>query len=146
MREGDLLSPLTRRMAWLLAAGLSLGGSSGPLEPLGQRPVSLKTVDVKRRVWGSCRLRAGALVGLPDRVELTGALSDALAGTRERHSAHHPGRVLRGVQVPGAKWSGGPGAEPWLDVAAGARADPTPHRPSGFRARRNRTVRAGTGL
>ncbi len=39
------------------------------------------------------------LVGLSDRVGLTAALSEALAGTRERRSAHDPGRVLRDVAV-----------------------------------------------
>jgi hypothetical protein len=39
------------------------------------------------------------LVELADRVGLTAALSGALAGTRERRSAHDPGRVLRDVAV-----------------------------------------------
>jgi Transposase DDE domain group 1 len=39
------------------------------------------------------------LVELADRVGLTAALSGALAGTRERCSAHDPGRVLRDVAV-----------------------------------------------
>ena len=39
------------------------------------------------------------LVELADKVGLTGALSDALAPTRERRSAHDPGRVLRDVAV-----------------------------------------------
>jgi Transposase DDE domain group 1 len=39
------------------------------------------------------------LVELSDRVGLTGALSDALAQTRQRRSAHDPGRVLRDVAV-----------------------------------------------
>ena len=39
------------------------------------------------------------LVELADRVGLTGALSEALAGSRERRSAHDPGRVLRDVAV-----------------------------------------------
>jgi hypothetical protein len=39
------------------------------------------------------------LVELSDRVGLTGALSEALAPTRERRSAHDPGRVLRDVAV-----------------------------------------------
>ena len=45
--------------------------------------------------------RAGValLVELADRVGLTAALSEALAGTRERQSAHDPGRVLRDVAV-----------------------------------------------
>jgi Transposase DDE domain group 1 len=41
----------------------------------------------------------GLLVELADRVGLTGALSEALAGSRERRSAHDPGRVLRDVAV-----------------------------------------------
>jgi Transposase DDE domain group 1 len=39
------------------------------------------------------------LVELTDRAGLTAALSEALAGTRERRSAHDPGRVLRDVAV-----------------------------------------------
>lgn len=39
------------------------------------------------------------LVELADRVGLTGALSEALAGSRERRSAHDRGRVLRDVAV-----------------------------------------------
>lgn len=39
------------------------------------------------------------LVELADRAGLTGALSHALASTRERRSAHDPGRVLRDVAV-----------------------------------------------
>ena len=42
---------------------------------------------------------AALLVGLADRTGLSGALSDALASTRERRSAHDPGRVLRDVAV-----------------------------------------------
>jgi hypothetical protein len=42
---------------------------------------------------------AALLVELADRVGLTGALSEALAGTRERRSAHDRGRVLRDVAV-----------------------------------------------
>ncbi len=42
---------------------------------------------------------AALLVELADRVGLTGALSDALAPTRERRLAHDPGRVLRDVAV-----------------------------------------------
>src|SRR5450432_3745362 len=42
---------------------------------------------------------AALLVELADRVGLTGALSGALACTRERRSAHDPGRVLRDVAV-----------------------------------------------
>ncbi|MGI8428025.1 MAG: IS1380 family transposase, partial [Solirubrobacteraceae bacterium] len=39
------------------------------------------------------------LAELSDRTGLTAALSDALSGTRERRSAHGPGRVLRDVAV-----------------------------------------------
>ena len=39
------------------------------------------------------------LVELADRVGLTAALSQAMAETRERRSAHDPGRVLRAVAV-----------------------------------------------
>ena len=39
------------------------------------------------------------MVELADRVGLTGALSEALAGTRERRSAHDPGRVIRDLAV-----------------------------------------------
>jgi hypothetical protein len=42
---------------------------------------------------------AALLVELADRVGLTAALSGALATTRERRSAHDPGRVLRDVAV-----------------------------------------------
>jgi Transposase DDE domain group 1 len=42
---------------------------------------------------------AALLVELADRAGLTGALSDAMAPTRERRSAHDPGRVLRDVAV-----------------------------------------------
>jgi hypothetical protein len=35
------------------------------------------------------------LAELADRVELTAGLSEALASTRERRSAHAPGRMLR---------------------------------------------------
>src|SRR5215475_9163425 len=45
--------------------------------------------------------RAGSalLVELADRLGLTGALSQAMAPTRERRSAHAPGRVLRDLAV-----------------------------------------------
>lgn len=42
---------------------------------------------------------AALLVELADRTGLTGALSDGLGSTRERRSAHDPGRVLRDVAV-----------------------------------------------
>ena len=45
--------------------------------------------------------RAGTalLVGLADRVELTGALSQAMGGVRRRRSRHDPGRTLRDLAV-----------------------------------------------
>jgi Transposase DDE domain group 1 len=60
----------------------------------------LETVEVTADGEGLVS-HAGAalLVELADRVGLTGALSGALAGTRERRSAHDPGRVLRDVAV-----------------------------------------------
>ena len=42
---------------------------------------------------------AALLVELADRAGLTAALSEAMATTRERRSAHDPGRVLRDVAV-----------------------------------------------
>jgi hypothetical protein len=42
---------------------------------------------------------AALLVELADRAGLTGGLSEAVAPTRERRSAHDPGRVLRDVAV-----------------------------------------------
>jgi Transposase DDE domain group 1 len=42
---------------------------------------------------------AALVVELADRVGLTEALSDALARSRERRSAHDPGRVIRDVAV-----------------------------------------------
>ncbi|MCA1698485.1 MAG: IS1380 family transposase [Actinobacteria bacterium] len=60
----------------------------------------LETVEVAADGEGLVS-RAGAalLVELADRVGLTGALAAALAPTRERRSAHDPGRVLRDVAV-----------------------------------------------
>jgi hypothetical protein len=45
--------------------------------------------------------RAGTalLVGVADRVGLTGALGEAMSGVRERASRHCPGRALRDVAV-----------------------------------------------
>jgi len=45
--------------------------------------------------------RAGTVLlsGLADRVGLTGALSEALAGVRQRRSRHDPGRTLRDLAV-----------------------------------------------
>lgn len=42
---------------------------------------------------------AALLAELADRVGLSGALSEALASTRERRSAHDPGRVIRDLAV-----------------------------------------------
>jgi len=39
------------------------------------------------------------LVGLADKIGLTAALSDAMAPTRQRASAHDPGVVLRDLAV-----------------------------------------------
>jgi hypothetical protein len=60
----------------------------------------LETVEVAAD-GGGLVSHAGAalLVELADRVGLTGGLSGALVGTRERRSAHDPGRVLRDVAV-----------------------------------------------
>jgi hypothetical protein len=60
----------------------------------------LETVEVTADGEGLVSHAGVALVvELADCVELTEALSDALAGTRERRSAHDPGRVLRDVAV-----------------------------------------------
>ena len=60
----------------------------------------LETVEVTADGEGLVS-RAGValLVELADRVGLTGALSGGLAGTRERRSAHDPGRVVRDLAV-----------------------------------------------
>jgi hypothetical protein len=60
----------------------------------------LETVEVTADGEGLVS-HAGAalLVELADRVGVTAGLSDALATTRERRSAHDPGRVLRDVAV-----------------------------------------------
>ena len=60
----------------------------------------LETVEVAADGEGLvCHAGAALMVELADRTGLTRALSDALAGTRERRSAHDPGRVLRDVAV-----------------------------------------------
>jgi hypothetical protein len=60
----------------------------------------LQTVEVTADGEGLVS-HAGAalLVELADRAGLTAALSEAMAPTRERRSAHDPGRVLRDVAV-----------------------------------------------
>lgn len=61
---------------------------------------ALRTVEVTADGEGLVSHAGVALlVELADRAGLTSALSDALAGTRERRSAHDPGRVLRDVAV-----------------------------------------------
>jgi hypothetical protein len=67
---------------------------------LVKRVACLETVEVAADGEGLVsHAGAGLLVELADRVGLTGALSGALSGTRERRSAHDPGRVLRDVAV-----------------------------------------------
>src|SRR5438128_2652602 len=49
--------------------------------------------------WLTSRAGTALLVGLADRVGLTGALSSAMAGVRRRRSRHDPGRTLRDLAV-----------------------------------------------
>jgi Transposase DDE domain group 1 len=60
----------------------------------------LETVEVTADGEGFCS-QAGALllVNLADRLGLTEGLSKALAGTRERRSAHDDGEILRDLIV-----------------------------------------------
>jgi hypothetical protein len=61
---------------------------------------SVKTVDVRADGMGLCSRAGTVLLALvADRVGLTGGLSDALDGTRERRSAHDPGRVFCDLAV-----------------------------------------------
>jgi hypothetical protein len=61
---------------------------------------SVKTVDVRADGSGLSSRAGTALLALTaDRVGLTGGLGDALAGSRERRSAHDPGRVLCDLAV-----------------------------------------------
>src|SRR4249919_179222 len=61
---------------------------------------ALGTVEVTADGEGLVSHAGVALVvELADRAGLTAGLSEALAGTRERRSAHDPGRVLRDVAV-----------------------------------------------
>ena len=61
---------------------------------------SVKTVDVRADGTGlSSRAGTALLALVADRVGLTGGLCDALAGTRERRSAHDPGRVFCDLAV-----------------------------------------------
>jgi len=65
-----------------------------------KRAARLGTVEVTADGEGLVSHAGVALlVELADRGGLTTALSEALAGTRERQSAHDPGRVLRDVAV-----------------------------------------------
>ena len=60
----------------------------------------LETVEVTADGEGLVSHAGAALVAeLADRAGLTGGLSEAMAPTRERRSAHDPGRVLRDVAV-----------------------------------------------
>jgi hypothetical protein len=60
----------------------------------------LQTVEVTADGEGLVSHAGAALLaGLADRVGLTAALSEALAPTRERRSAHDPGRVVRDLAV-----------------------------------------------
>jgi hypothetical protein len=65
-----------------------------------KRQPRLQTVEVTADAEGLVS-HAGAylLAELADRVGLTAALSGAMAPTRERRSAHDPGRVLRDLAV-----------------------------------------------
>ena len=61
---------------------------------------SVKTVDVRADGTGLWSRAGSALLALvADRVGLTGGLCDALEGTRERRSAHDPGRVVCDLAV-----------------------------------------------
>ena len=61
---------------------------------------SVRTVDVQADGKGLSSRAGTALVALvADRVGLTGGLCDALGGTRERRSAHDPGRVFCDLAV-----------------------------------------------
>ena len=61
---------------------------------------SVKTVDVRADGTGLSSRAGSALLALvADRVGLTGGLCGALEGTRERRSAHDPGRVVCDVAV-----------------------------------------------
>jgi hypothetical protein len=61
---------------------------------------SVKTVDVKADGTGlSSRAGTSLLALVADRVGLTGGLRDALQSTRERRSAHDPGRVFCDLAV-----------------------------------------------
>ena len=61
---------------------------------------SVKTVDVRADGRGlSSRAGTSLLALVADRLGLTGGLRDALVGTRERRSAHDPGRVFCDLAV-----------------------------------------------
>ena len=61
---------------------------------------SVKTVDVRADGIGlSSRAGTVLLALVADRVGMTAGLCDALAGTRERRSAHDPGRVFCDLAV-----------------------------------------------
>ena len=61
---------------------------------------SVKTVDVRADGTGlSSRAGTSLLALVADRIGLTDGLRDALEGTRERRSAHEPGRVFCDLAV-----------------------------------------------
>jgi hypothetical protein len=67
---------------------------------LVKRKAAVGTVEVTADGEGLVSHAGSVLVvELADRVGLTGGLSGALASTRQRRSAHDPGRVLRDVAV-----------------------------------------------
>jgi hypothetical protein len=66
----------------------------------GEGQTRLQTAEVTADGEGLISRAAAALLAeLADRVGLTSALSEALGSTRERRSAHDPGRVIRDVAV-----------------------------------------------
>jgi Transposase DDE domain group 1 len=65
-----------------------------------RRPVSIESLQIVADA-DCLTSRAGTalLVGLADRVGLSGALSEAMGGVRQRRSRHDPGRTLRDLAV-----------------------------------------------
>src|SRR5437868_3126551 len=81
-------------------------GVESPIPPLRRFTVkvmgrwSVKTVDVRADGTGlSSRAGTSLLALVADRIGLTDGLRDALEGTRERRSAHEPGRVFCDLAV-----------------------------------------------
>ena len=81
--------------------------------------------------------RAGSvlLVELADRLGLTAGLSGAMAGSRERRSAHDPGHVVRDLAVMLAD-----GGDCLSDLGAPRDPGPTTSRPGGLAGRTRRTT------